>query len=159
MEVQLASPPSELVEEIAPLAMEEASPVMLETQSLTLIIQNLLSELAPKGEAVEVPGSIEEEEGSSSTLEKAEMEDRRSTSAVQVTNVAVNQTEILSTDMPLEWVETLHDEPRGQSPIVIEESMPERSGKGLEAPRLEEEVQIVPPPTSKSRSCFYKNFP
>lgn len=57
MEVQPPAP-SESVEEMAPLAMEEASPMMPEARSPTLMIQDMLGELAHEGEAAEAPGTV-----------------------------------------------------------------------------------------------------
>lgn len=68
-----------------------------------------------------------------------------SVEVVQVVSVPINQAEIPSADMPLEWVEILSDEPQSQNLIAIEENTPE---KGLEVPELEEEVP----------SCFCKDF-
>lgn len=50
--------PSASVEEMAPLAMEEASPMMPEARSPTLMIQDMLGELAHEGEAAEAPGIV-----------------------------------------------------------------------------------------------------
>lgn len=75
-----------------------------------------------------------------------------SVEVVQVVSVPINQAEIPSADMPLEWVEILSDEPQSQNLIAIEENTPE---KGLEVPELEEEVKIVPPPALVRRGLAF----
>lgn len=60
LEVQPA-PPSELVELVAPIAMEAD---VSGTQSPTLMIQGVLGELAPGEEVIEAPRTTEEEEDS-----------------------------------------------------------------------------------------------
>lgn len=60
LEVQPA-PPSELVEVVAPIAMEAD---VSGTQSPTLMIQGVLGELAPGEEVIEAPRTTEEEEDS-----------------------------------------------------------------------------------------------
>lgn len=60
---------------MAPPAVEEALSKMLEAQSLTLMIQIILGELAPEGETVEAQGAVEEEEGSSFMPGKKDMVD------------------------------------------------------------------------------------
>lgn len=56
----LALPPIELIEEVTPLAAEEALPSVPEKQSPTLMTEGMLGELAPEAEATEACG-VEEE--------------------------------------------------------------------------------------------------
>lgn len=86
-EVQPAPPLRESVVEVAPLAVEEAFPDMLEAQSPTLMIQSVLGELASEGETVEAQGVVKEEEGSSSTLGKEDIEDEKATCEVQIAQI------------------------------------------------------------------------
>lgn len=104
------------------------------------MIQGVLGELNPAGEIANVPGVVEgeEEEGSSSTLEKEDAEDGRAVSIIQVMDSPVKQLEVPATvDAPLELVETL---PRDESLVMIEESALEGDARDPEAFRPEEEV-------------------
>lgn len=60
--------------------MQETSIDVPKAQSPTLMIQGMLDELALEGEASEMPGVAEEEEGSSSTPGKEDVEDGRANS-------------------------------------------------------------------------------
>lgn len=57
----MTPPPLEPVVQVAPLAVEEASPSIPEAESPTLIIQGVFGELAPEEEAIEAQGVVEEE--------------------------------------------------------------------------------------------------
>lgn len=106
MEVQLA-PPSEPAELLAPITTEEALLDVPEAQTPTLMIQGVLGELVPGEELAEASGTIEEEEDSSSTPGKEDVEDGRATRIVQITDVPVGQLEVLPTGMQLRRVETI----------------------------------------------------
>lgn len=73
MEVQHALTPPETTMEVVPFAVEDTLPKMLEAQSTTLMIRNVLGELTSE-EILEVLGNVEEEEGSSSTSGKEDKE-------------------------------------------------------------------------------------
>lgn len=71
---------------------------------------------------------------------------------IQVVDTPVKQKRISPADAPLEQVEVLLDKPRGQSLVMIEESVLERGGKSFKALGLEEEAQTVSPPVTSSRA-------
>lgn len=135
----------------APLVVQEAPLEVFEAQSPTLMIQGVLSELDPTGETVNALGAVEgEEEGSSSTLEKEDVEDRKAVSVVQIFDSLVKQSEVpATTDASLELAEAL---PQDDSLVVIEKSAPERDIGDLEALKPGEEVQDIPPLETSDRS-------
>lgn len=150
-EAQLALSALEPVMEEAPLAIQEAPLEVLEAQSPTLMIQNILGELDPTGETMNAPGAIEgKEEGSRSTPEKEDAEDRKAVSVVRIFDSLAKQSEVIAaTDAPLELAEAV---PHGESLVVIEESAPERDAGDPKAFRLGEEVQAIPPLGTSDRA-------
>lgn len=84
-EAQRALSPLELVEDVILLAIKEALCSIPEEQSSTLKIEGVLGDLEPEIETVEVR-EAEEEEGSSSTLEKDDNEGKDDDYEDQVEN-------------------------------------------------------------------------
>lgn len=66
---QQALPPPELMEDVVPLTAQEGLPSTPEEQSPTLMIEGVLGDLALEVQTAEVR-EVEEEDGSSSTLER-----------------------------------------------------------------------------------------
>lgn len=118
LEVQPA-PPSELVEVVAPIAMEAD---VSGTQSPTLMIQGVLGELAPWEEVIEAPRTTEEEEDSISTLGKEDAEDGKAVGTVQIVDVPAGQLRLPPAIVQPGRLENI---PQGQACILIEESVPE----------------------------------
>lgn len=120
LEVQPA-PPSELVEVVAPIAMEAD---VSGTQSPTLMIQGVLGELAPGEEVIETPRTTqeEEEEDSISTPGKEDAEDGKAVGTVQIVDVPAGQLRLPPTIVQPGRLENI---PQGQACILIEESVPE----------------------------------
>lgn len=121
LEVQPA-PPSELVEVVAPIAMEAD---VSGTQSPTLMIQGVLGELAPGEEVIEAPRTTEEEEeeeDSISTPGKEDAEDGKAVGTVQIVDVPAGQLRLPPTIVQPGRLENI---PQGQACILIEESVPE----------------------------------
>lgn len=73
---------TEVAEEVAP----EIRGTPPEVQSPTLMIQDVLGEIDPTGDAVDAPGSAEEEEegGLSSTPEKDDAQDGKAAGAILI---------------------------------------------------------------------------
>lgn len=112
------------------------------------MIQGVLGELAPGEEVVEAPGAVEEEEGSSSTPGKEDAKDGGATSTVQIVDVLTGQPEVLPTTVQPAQPENV---PQSQTPILIEESVPEAGERSLEALELGEEVRTTPPTATSNR--------
>lgn len=90
-----------------------------------------------------MPGTVEEEEGLSSTPEKEDAEDGRAVSTVQVMYSSIKQLEAPATvDVPSELVEAPS---RNESLIMIEESVPEEDVGDLGALGPVEEAQTIHP--------------
>lgn len=55
------------------------------------MIQGVLGEFAPEGEADQVPAAVEQEEGPSSTLGKEEVKDEKATFEIQIAEIPTEQ--------------------------------------------------------------------
>lgn len=132
-------PPLELIVEVAPLTTKEAQLSAHEAQSPILMIQGVLRELTPKVEVVEAQGIVEEDR-SSSTFRKEDVEGKNAVNEGQAVEVLSEQTEIPPT------------EPKYQNPIVNEESVLQRAIDEKNIPEAKDEAQVTAPPASTQQS-------
>lgn len=95
----------------------------LEVQSLTLMIQDVLGELDPAGEAVDAPGPAEEEEeGSISIPEKDDTKDGKVAGVVQIFDSPIKRSVApAAVDPSLGLVQA---PPRDETIVMVEESVP-----------------------------------
>lgn len=127
----------------APLEVQGTLLESLKVQSPTLMIQGVLGELNPAGEAVDALGPAEEEEeGSSSTPEKDDVEEGKVTGVVQIFDSPIKRPVALAAVDPsleLVWSPT-----RDETIVIVEESIPWGDAGDIEELGPKEEARVIP---------------
>lgn len=124
---QPALPPPQPVKEVVSLAVEEAPLDMSKEQSHTLMIEGVLDQLTLEVKTTEAQSKMEEED-SSSTPGKKDIEDDSVTNENQFINV------------PSQQIEIQHEERDKQESTEVEESALERGLEEETVPMTENEV-------------------
>lgn len=145
--------PEPVMEEIAPqeapLEVQGTLPESLEAQSQTLMIQGVLGELVPTGEAMDAPGlAAEEEEGSSSTPGKDDADDKDVASVVQIFDSPIRPP---VASVAVSSLKLVQGPPQDEVIMPVEESVHEGDAGNAEELGLREEAQVTLAPEAVER--------